>query len=220
MELSGRNIDTKVVPEYVRILKKDASSSSLPSMTVKAKKVKRDPINSGEDYLASVVYSKFVVQRDVNDKHVPASVRYVEYVHKHAPPPREQDEYIPASVKYMEYYKKHAPTDRTEFAKHGEEDNDGLISWEFLSKCDLSLFRKRDVSNCVDVAGAVLCKKDAAQQSEDISRSPEVNEERMLLDCDNVAARVQCMPLTKRDVDDKLWRGQEIIIPAHIHGLD
>ncbi|KAL2036704.1 hypothetical protein N7G274_010576 [Stereocaulon virgatum] len=133
LELTGRDIDTEAVPNYVSILEKNASSSSSPSMTVKAEKVKRDTINSGEGYLASVAYSKPVIQRDVNAKHTPASVQYMGSIHKHAPPSRDQDEHIPASIKYMEYYKKHAPTDRTEFAKRGEEDNDGLTSWAFLS---------------------------------------------------------------------------------------
>jgi hypothetical protein len=223
MELTGRDIDIEAIPNHVAQLKRQAQSAE-----VRAEKLKRD--NLHEDYPASVKYARYAAQRDVNDKHIPASVRYMEYVHKHAPPPREQDEHIPASVKYMEYYKKHAPLERTEFAKRGEEDNDGLTSWEFLSKSNLSLFGKRDVSDCVDVAVGVLCKKVAAQHSEQatnnamapkqISESPQANEKRMILDCNNVADRVECKPLTKRDGIEKLWRGQETTIPAHINGLD
>ena len=137
----------------------------------------------------------------------------------------EDDEDIPASVKYMEYDDKRAtstssPDVRIETSKRGEEDDDGLTSWEFLSKSDLSLFGKRGYSNCVVVAGGILCKKDSTQQSGESLDDEEVhshNEKRTMLDCANIAGR---KPLAKRVGGSELWLGDENAVPAHINGLD
>ena len=198
-ELIGRDIDDGAVPRYMEELENHAVSPSSPSSEAKAEKAKLD----------------------IDDEHVPASVKYMEITD-------EEGEDLPASVKYMEYDDKRAtspsfPDVRIEISKRGEEDDDGLTSWELLSKSDLSLFGKRDYSNCVLVAGGILCKKDSTQQSGESLDDEEVhshNEKRTMLDCANIAGRIEYKPLAKRVSGSELWLGDENAVPAHINGLD
>ncbi|KAK3170109.1 hypothetical protein OEA41_009495 [Lepraria neglecta] len=198
-ELIGRDIDDETVPRYMEELEKYAVSPSSSSSEVKAEKAKCD----------------------IDDEHDQASVKYMEFTD-------EDDEDIPASVEYMEYDDKRAtspssPDVRIETSKRGEEDDDGLTSWELLSKSDLSLFGKRGYSNCVVVAGGILCKKDSTQQSGESLDDEEVhshNQKRTMLDCANIAGRIEYKPLAKRVSGSELWLGDENAVPAHINGLD
>ena len=197
-ELIGRDIDDGAVTRYMEELENHAVSPS-SSSEVKAEKAKRD----------------------IDDEHVLASVKYMEFTD-------EDDEDIPASVKYMEYDDRRttsssSPDVRIETSKRGEEDDDGLASWELLSKSDLSLFGKRGYSNCVVVAGGILCKKDSTQQSGESLDDEEVhshNEKRTMLNCASTAGRIEYKPLAKRVSGSELWLGDENAVPAHINGLD
>lgn len=197
VELISRDVDDEAVPRYMEELEKHAVSPSSSSSEVKPDKAKRD----------------------IDDEHVPASVKYMEFT---------DEEDIPAQVKYMEYDDQRAtppssPDVRIETSKRGEEDDDGLTSWELLSKSDLSLFGKRGYSNCVVVAGGILCKKDSTQQSGESLDDEEVNshnEKPTILDGANIAGRVEYKPLAKRVSASELWLGDENAVPAHINGLD